>query len=254
MTLREGGGDMGKRLDGRVVIITGGARGMGAEEAELFRSEGAQVLIADIDEDGGRRVADRLGEGVAFQRLDVGDPAGWEAVVQTALDRFGKLDALVNNAGVYRRASLQETTPEIYEHHHRVNQLGVFLGLQAAMGPMRDGGGGAIVNVSSISGIRAFPDQAAYAMTKWAVRGLTKNAAVDLAPWGIRVNSLHPGFTDTEMIQENTPELNQAAIDGAPLRRAGQVGELARAALYLVSDESSFMTGSELVCDGGLTL
>jgi 3alpha(or 20beta)-hydroxysteroid dehydrogenase len=227
---------------------------MGAAEAELFRSEGAQVLIADVDAEGGRKVAQRLGEGVLFQHLDVGDPGEWDAVVQTVLKHFGKLDVLINNAGVYQRASLAETTPEIYEHHHRVNQLGVFLGLQAAMGPMRDGGGGAIVNVSSISGIRAFADQAAYATTKWAVRGLTKNAAVELAPLGIRVNSLHPGFTDTEMIQENTPELNQAAMDGAPLKRAGRVDELARAALFLASDESSFMTGAELVCDGGLTL
>jgi 3alpha(or 20beta)-hydroxysteroid dehydrogenase len=245
---------MGNRLEGRSVIITGGARGMGAAEAELFRSEGAQVLIADVDAERGREVAERLGEGVLYQHLDVGDPKEWDAVVQTVLASFGKLDVLINNAGVYQRASLAETTPEIYEHHHRVNQLGVFLGLQAAMGPMRDGGGGAIVNVSSISGIRAFADQAAYATTKWAVRGLTKNAAVELAPLGIRVNSLHPGFTDTEMIQENAPELNQAAMDGAPLKRAGRVDELARAALYLASDESSFMTGAELVCDGGLTL
>jgi 3alpha(or 20beta)-hydroxysteroid dehydrogenase len=245
---------MGNRLEGRSVIITGGARGMGAAEAELFRSEGAQVLIADVDAERGRKVAERLGEGVLYQHLDVGDPKEWDAVVQTVLASFGKLDVLINNAGVYQRASLAETTPEIYEHHHRVNQLGVFLGLQAAMGPMRDGGGGAIVNVSSISGIRAFADQAAYATTKWAVRGLTKNAAVELAPLGIRVNSLHPGFTDTEMIQENAPELNQAAMDGAPLKRAGRVDELARAALYLASDESSFMTGAELVCDGGLTL
>jgi 3alpha(or 20beta)-hydroxysteroid dehydrogenase len=245
---------MGNRLEGRSVIITGGARGMGAAEAELFRSEGAQVLIADVDAERGREVAERLGEGVLYQHLDVGDPKEWDAVVQTVLASFGRLDVLINNAGVYQRASLAETTPEIYEHHHRVNQLGVFLGLQAAMGPMRDGGGGAIVNVSSISGIRAFADQAAYATTKWAVRGLTKNAAVELAPLGIRVNSLHPGFTDTEMIQENAPELNQAAMDGAPLKRAGRVDELARAALYLASDESSFMTGAELVCDGGLTL
>ncbi|HEU4656344.1 MAG TPA: glucose 1-dehydrogenase [Capillimicrobium sp.] len=243
-----------ERLDGKVAVITGGARGMGAVEAELFASRGAQVVLTDVMEEEGQAVADRIGDAATFVRQDVGSEADWAAVMALVRERHGRLDILVNNAGVYRRASIEETTPEVYDFHYRVNQLGPFLGMRAALEPMRANGGGAIVNVSSISGIRAFPDQAAYASTKWAVRGMTKNAAVELAAFGIRVNSLHPGFTDTEMIQENTPELNQAAVDGAPMRRAGRREELARAALFLASDASSFLTGAELVVDGGLTL
>ena len=243
-----------ERLDGKVAIITGGARGMGAVEAELFASVGAQVILTDVDVEGGQAVASRLGDAVVFVRHDVGSEEDWASVMAEVLDRHGRLDVLIINAGVYRRASIEETTLEVLDLHYRVNQLGPFLGMRSALEPMRQSGGGAIVNVSSISGIRAFPDQAAYASTKWAVRGMTKIAAVEFAQYGIRVNSLHPGFTDTEMIQENTPELNQAAIDGAPLKRAGRPEELARVALFLASAASSFLTGAELTADGGLTL
>jgi 3alpha(or 20beta)-hydroxysteroid dehydrogenase len=245
---------MGSRLEGKIAVITGAARGMGAAEAALFAAEGAQVIATDRDAERGEALAEQLGERVSFQRLDVAEADDWAALMDVVAQRFGRLDVLINNAGAYKRASIEETTPDIYDLHYRVNQLGVFLGVRAALAPMRDSGGGSIVNVSSISGIRAFPDQSAYASTKWAVRGFTKNAAVELAEHGIRVNSLHPGFTDTEMIQENTAELNQAAMDGTPMHRAGRVGELANAALFLASDDSSFMTGSETVVDGGMTL
>ncbi|MCW2954356.1 MAG: glucose 1-dehydrogenase [Conexibacter sp.] len=245
---------MAGQLEGKVAVITGGARGMGAAEAKLFVAEGAQVAIADLAEQEGEALAAAIGDAALFVRHDVGDEDSWARLVGAVTDRFGRLDVLVNNAGVYKRASIEETTLELYDLHYRVNQLGVFLGMRAVLAPMRAQGGGAIVNVSSISGTRAFADQAAYASTKWAVRGITKNAAVEFAAFGIRVNSLHPGFTDTTMIAENTAELNAAAIDGAPLKRAGRVEELARAALYLASDASSFTTGAELVVDGGLTV
>jgi len=242
---------MGDTLNGKVAVITGAARGMGAAEAELFVQEGASVVLTDVED--GAELAGRLGERATFVRHDVGDEAAWAAVMRHVADAHGRLDVLVNNAGVYRRASIEDTPADVYDFHYRVNQLGVFLGMRAALPLMREAGG-SIVNVSSISAIRAFPDQAAYASTKWAVRGMTKNAAVEFAAHRIRVNSLHPGFTDTAMIQENTAELNQAAMDGAPMKRAGQVEELARAALFLASDAASFVTGEELVVDGGLTL
>lgn len=245
---------MNKRLEGKVAIITGAARSMGAAQAELFVAEGAKVLIADILDDEGKRLADRLGDAAMFVHLDVGSELEWEAAVETARTEFGRVDVLINNAGVYRRASFEELTLELIDLHYRVNQLGVFLGLRAVYQTMRDQGGGSIVNVSSISGMRALPGHAAYGTTKWAVRGLTKYAATEFGRHGIRVNSTHPGFIDTVMLEENSPEVNAGIAAATPLGRKGTVSELAEVTLFLASDASSYVNGAELTVDGGTSI
>ncbi|MFK0005063.1 SDR family NAD(P)-dependent oxidoreductase [Paenarthrobacter sp. NPDC090522] len=245
---------MGNRLEGKVAIITGAARSMGAAQAGLFVAEGAKVVIADILDDDGKRLADQLGDSATFVHLDVGEEAQWEAAVDTAVTEFGSIDILVNNAGVYRRASFEEITPELIDLHYKVNQLGVFLGLRAVYAPMREQGSGSIVNVSSISGMRALPGHAAYGTTKWAVRGLTKYAATEFGRHGIRVNSTHPGFIDTVMLEENSPEVNAGISAVTPLGRKGTVDELAEVTLFLASDASSYVNGAELTIDGGTSI
>ncbi|OZC83482.1 3-alpha-hydroxysteroid dehydrogenase [Rhodococcus sp. 06-418-1B] len=245
---------MGNRLQDKVAIITGAARSMGAEQARLFVAEGARVVIADILDDEGKRLADELGEAARYVHLDVSSEADWDEVVQTTISEFGGVDVLVNNAGVYRRASFEEITAELIDFHYRVNQLGVFFGLKAVYAPMRDRGSGSIVNVSSISGMRALPGHAAYGTTKWAVRGLTKYAATEFGRHGIRVNSTHPGFIDTVMLNENSREVNDSVPDLTPLGRKGTVEELAEVTLFLASDASSYMNGAELTVDGGTSI
>jgi 3alpha(or 20beta)-hydroxysteroid dehydrogenase len=241
-------------LADRVAIITGAARGMGATQAELFVAEGATVVIADILDDLGTELAEKLGEAATFVHLDVSDPEAWQRVVGETVAAHGGLDILVNNAGVYKRAMIPDTTLELLDLHYRVNQLGVFLGMQAAFPAMRDSGGGSIINVSSISGMRALPGHAAYGTTKWAVRGMTKYAATEFGRHGVRVNSTHPGFIDTTMLEENSEELNSTIETVTPLGRRGTVDELARVALFLASDQSSYVNGAELTVDGGTSI
>lgn len=245
---------MTDRLADKVAIITGAARSMGAEQAKLFVAEGAKVVIADILDDEGKQLADELGDSALYVHLDVGSETDWQAAVDAARAEFGGIDILVNNAGVYRRASFEELTVELIDLHYRVNQLGVFLGLRAVYEPMRERGGGSIVSVSSISGMRALPGHAAYGTTKWAVRGLTKYAATEFGRHGIRVNSTHPGFIDTVMLEENSEEVNAGIPDVTPLGRKGTVDELAEATLWLASDASSYVTGAELAIDGGTSI
>jgi len=245
---------MGNRLAGKVALITGSARSMGAAQAELFVAEGAQVVIADILDEEGCHLADKLGEAATYVHLDVSNEEQWETAVQTTLDTFGALDILVNNAGVYRRASFEELTVELIDLHYRVNQLGVFLGLRAVYEHMKTRGTGSIINVSSISGLGALPGHAAYGTTKWAVRGLTKYAAVEFGRHGIRVNSTHPGFIDTVMLEENSSEVNAGIPDVTPLGRKGTVDELAEVTLFLASDASSYVNGAEIAIDGGTSI
>src|SRR5699024_2547111 len=245
---------MGNRLAGKVALITGSARSMGAAQAELFVAEGAQVVIADILDEEGCHLADKLGEAATYVHLDLSNEEQWETAVQTTLDTFGALDILVNNAGVYRRASFEELTVELIDLHYRVNQLGVFLGLRAVYEHMKTRGTGSIINVSSISGLGALPGHAAYGTTKWAVRGLTKYAAVEFGRHGIRVNSTHPGFIDTVMLEENSSEVNAGIPDVTPLGRKGTVDELAEVTLFLASDASSYVNGAEIAIDGGTSI
>lgn len=231
------------------MIITGGASGMGAAQVARFVAEGARVVVADKDEVRGRDVATRAGEAACFVPLDVRREQDWARLVAAAEQHCGgALHALVNNAGVLQEASLEETTLESYRFLVDVMQVGVFLGMRAVARSMRRAGGGSIVNLSSTAGMVGYASTFAYTAAKWAVRGMTKAAALDLAPANIRVNSVHPGNTDTPMIAgRNYP------VHDVPLERNATVEEIAALVLYLVSDESAYTTGAEHVIDGGYT-
>jgi 3alpha(or 20beta)-hydroxysteroid dehydrogenase len=241
------------RLDGKVALITGAARGMGAAEARLFAAEGAKVVLTDLLDAEGQAVAAEIGAAARWLHHDVTREADWAAAVALAQSDFGGLDLLVNNAGIYQPSPLLDCETELFERIWRVNQLGVFLGMRAAVPAMRARGGGAIVNISSIAGLRGFPGAVAYVGTKWAVRGMTKTAAVELAPDCIRVNSVHPGLIETPMIAANPPEVNAGIVAATPLKRAGSSEEVARLVLFLASDEASYVTGAEVAVDGGWT-
>ncbi len=242
------------RLDGKVAIITGAARGQGEAEARLFAAEGARVVLGDVLDAEGGAVADALGEGALYTHLDVTSEADWAGAVALALARFGRLDALVNNAGVLLASPLRDTRRADFERVLAVNLVGPFLGIQAVVEAMSAAGGGSIVNVSSVSGFVGTVGQAAYASSKFGLRGLTKVAAVELGALGIRVNSIHPGVIDTPM--NRVPELDDVDWDGIvealPISRQGTPEDIARLALFLCSDDASYSTGSEFTSDGGL--
>lgn len=245
------------RLENKVALISGGARGMGAAEAKLFASEGAKVVIGDILEDEGRKTAAEIGEAggeCLYVGLDVTSESAWQKAVAAAVARFGKLDILVNNAGIGRGGTVEETTVELWDIVLDVNAKGVFLGTKAAIPEMRKAGGGSIVNISSISGFtgQAYVS-AVYNASKGAVRIFTKSAAVQYASEGIRVNSVHPGPIDTPMtaVRQCDAAAQAESIARVPIGRTGKPDDVAYGVLYLASDESSFITGSELVIDGG---
>ena len=241
------------RLTGKIVLISGGARGQGAAEARLFVAEGAKVVIGDVLEAEGQRLAAELGDAAVFVRQDVTREDEWTTAIDAAA-ALGGLHGLVNNAGIYQPKTLMETDTALFERHMRVNQLGCFLGMQAVVPLMERSGGGSIVNVSSVAGLRGSPGAIAYSATKWALRGMTKAAAVDLAPRRIRVNSIHPGPIDTEMLKVRTPEQNQRRLQAVPMKRMGTAEEVANLVLFLLSDESGYVTGAEVAIDGGATL
>ena len=246
----------GDRLAGRVALISGGSRGQGAAEARLFAAEGAAVVIGDVLDAEGEALAADVGDRARFVHLDVRRPEEWQAAVDLATSAFGGLDVLVNNAGVFRLASIEETTPEDYMALIEVNQLGVFLGMRAVIPPMTVAGCGSIVNISSIDGLVGMAGAVSYVASKFAVRGMTKVAALELGPRGIRVNSIHPGGVDTPMIREL--DLGGVTVDGTgamsrvPLGRIGTPEDIARVALFLAGDDSAYCTGAELTVDGGL--
>jgi NAD(P)-dependent dehydrogenase (short-subunit alcohol dehydrogenase family) len=246
------------RLDGKVALISGGARGQGAVEARLFCAEGAKVLFGDVLDDDGAALEQALrGEGydATYVHLDVTQEDAWLAAVALAETRYGKLNVLVNNAGILIRKSIEETTVGDWDRIMAVNVRGVFLGTKAAIPAMRRAGGGSIVNISSVAGIVATRDSAAYAATKGAVRLFTKTIAIDHVKDGIRCNSVHPGPIATDMIREMVADEDVWAdrLTRLPMKRAGEPIEVAYGVLFLASDESSYMTGSELVIDGGST-
>ncbi len=241
-----------EKLLGKSALISGGARGIGGAAARLLVQAGAKVVIGDVLEDVGRKHAADLGPAASFVHLDVTSEASWQKAVAHAVAHGGGLNVLVNNAGIFRRGGIADTTPEQYMQMVNVNQLGVFLGMRAALPALR-GKGGAIVNISSTSGMVGSSNSCAYSATKFAVRGMTKSAALEFGPLGIRVNSVHPGNVDTDMSRAGlTPEIVQGMATRIPLRRQGQPGEVAELILWLASDASSFCTGSEFVVDGGL--
>ena len=242
-------------LDGKVAIITGGARGQGAAEATLFVANGATVLIADVLDDIGVETARSLGDHAQYQHLDVTDESGWAQVVEVAIRQFGRLDILVNNAGIFRLASVIDTSLEMYEQIMAVNATGVFLGMKAVAPTMMAQRSGCVINISSVAGLQGAGGAFAYSTSKWAVRGMTKAAAQELAPYGVRVNSVHPGIIDTAMLQEfDAAGVREAVRARIPLGREAQPAEVAELVLYLASDASRYSTGSEFVVDGGMTI
>ena len=247
------------RLDGKVALISGGARGMGAEEAKLFAREGAKVVIGDVLEEEGRRTEAEINETggeCIFVLLDVTNESQWENAVSEAVMRFGKLDILVNNAGIFRTERVEETSSELWDQVMEINAKGVFLGTKTAIPEMRKSNGGSIINISSGLALVGSNRAAAYAASKGAVRLFTKSTAIQYAQYGIRADSVHPGIIETPMTLPtilNTEEDREQSAARHPLGRVGQPQDIAYGVLFLASDESSFMTGSELVIDGGLT-
>lgn len=239
------------RLDGKVALITGAARGQGAAEARLFAAHGARVVLADLDGPEGVALAAEIGG--MFLPLDVTSESDWQAAIAAIEAAHGRLDVLVNNAGILRRARIEDTDLALFNATVAVNQTGVFLGMKAAVWLMKPTGG-SIVNVSSTAGLRGAPEHLAYCASKFAVRGMTKVAAIEFAPYGIRVNSVHPGLIETPMLD---PFLDGAAMSAFTERqlvnRAGTPDEVAQMVLFLASDASSYSTGVEFICDGGLT-
>ena len=246
------------RLQGKVALITGAARGQGAAEARLFPQEGAKVVLADVADQDGTIVAAEIAEAggdALYVHLDVTSEDEWDAAVRAAVASFGKLDILVSNAGIWRRGHVLETSSEQWDEIMGVNAKGVFLGTKAAIPEMRKAGGGSIINISSTAGLVGSRTSSAYSASKGAVRIFTKSTAVQYAAEGIRANSIHPGPIDTDMGDQVWPDADsrKAAVARTALSRIGTAQDIAYGALYLASDESSFVTGSELVIDGGVT-
>ncbi len=235
------------RVAGKVALISGGARGMGASHARMLVAEGAKVVIGDILDEEGKALADEIGDAVRYVHLDVTQPDQWDAAVATATGEFGKLNVLVNNAGIVALGQLKNFDLGKWQKVIDVNLTGTFLGMRVAVEPMTEAGGGSIINVSSIEGLRGAPAVHPYVASKWAVRGLAKSAALELAPLNIRVNSIHPGFIRTPM----TAKLPEDLVT-IPLGRPGEASEVSTFVVFLASDESSYATGTEFVMDGGL--
>ena len=243
------------RLDGKVALITGAARNMGAEEARLFAREGARVLVTDILDEPAAALARELGESAAFFPLDVTQEAQWEQAMAHCLAEFGRIDILLQNAGIVPMAALQELRLEDYERCLRVNATGTFLGMRSAAAAMRQGGGGSIINISSVQGMVGAPGLLAYTASKFAIRGMTKAAALELGPHNIRVNSIHPGIIRVRKPRPGQPtdDLDYEALGAPlPLGRAGEPRDVAGTALFLASDESAYTTGTEFLVDGGM--
>jgi 3alpha(or 20beta)-hydroxysteroid dehydrogenase len=240
------------RIDGKVAIISGGARGMGAAHARRFVAEGAAVLIGDVLDDEGRMLAKGLGDRAVFAHLDVTSEVSWNDAVAAAEARFGPVSVLVNNAGIASVGRIETLDLADYRRVVEVNQIGTFLGMKAVLPSMRRAGGGSIVNISSTGGLVGFDSLVSYVASKFAVRGMTKTAAVEFAQDGIRVNSVHPGMIRTPMTA-GVPESDDLVTRQAPLHRMADPEEVTNMVLYLASDEAGFSTGAEFVVDGGFT-
>lgn len=241
-----------KRLEGKIAIITGAAQGMGAAHARAFINEGAKVVLTDLNDEKGQALAAELGDSALFVKQDVTREADWTQVISATEDHFGTADVLVNNAGITQSKSLLETSLADYRRILEINQVSVFLGMKAVIPAMKKAGCGSIVNISSINGLVG--GAIGYTDSKFAVRGMTKAAALEFAADGIRVNSVHPGVIETPMImQGDTKAQVEAFAKTIPLKRLAKSEEVSSLVLYLASDESGYSTGSEFVVDGGIT-
>jgi len=245
------------RLDGKVALVTGGARGMGEAHVRLFVAEGAKVVFGDVLDAEGKAVAEELGDDCLYVHHDVTDEDGWTAAVEAAVTRFGGLNVLVNNAGILRFGFIADTSLAEFRRVLEVNLVSQWLGIRAVIEPLRAAGGGSIVNVSSIEGFIGAAGMSAYSASKFGIRGLTKAAARELGQHGIRVNSIHPGGIVTPMVMEAGPEIwkhvdVKAFLAQLPVERFGEPAEISQLALFLASDEASYCTGAEFVADGGM--
>jgi 3alpha(or 20beta)-hydroxysteroid dehydrogenase len=243
-------------VEGKVAIITGAARGQGAAAARLFVAEGGRVVVGDVLDDLGKELADSLGDAAVYQHLDVSQEGDWQVALDVATQVFGTVDVLVNNAGILRFAALTDMALEEYLKVVNINQVGTFLGMKTVAKTMIAAGKGSIVNISSVEGLAGMPYLSAYTATKFAIRGMTKVAALELGPMGIRVNSVHPGMIVTDMVKDAAGgadvDLSPVA-KRIPLRRMGQSEDIAEVVVWLASDRSSYVTGAELAADGGAT-
>jgi len=247
------------RLANKTAIVTGGARGMGAATARLFVAEGARVVITDVLDAEGEALARELGDSAVFQHHDVASEEDWQRAVATALSRFGGIDVLVNNAGVLLMRGILETSRADFERVLGINLVGAFLGIKAVAPKIIERGGGSIINVSSIDGLKGSNAVSAYSASKWGMRGLTKVAAMELGPRGVRVNSVHPGGIATPMTTRagQTPEVEAATrrfYKGVPIGRVGAPEEVARVSVFLASEDASYMCGAEIAVDGGMSI
>lgn len=241
------------RLEGKVAIITGASRGQGEAEAHLFAGEGAKVVVADVLDDAGRQVAAAIGDAARFEHLDVTDEENWQAVVAATVESLGAPTVLVNNAGILAFNPITRQSAEEWRRLLDVNLTGAFLGIKTVAPPMREAGGGSIINISSNGGMEGLPMLAAYSASKWGLRGLSRSAALDLGPSGIRVNTVHPGGIDTPMTRfEGMSDSDMAGFyQRLPIKRQGTVDDVAPVVLFLASDEAGYVTGAEYVVDGG---
>ncbi|MCU1479324.1 MAG: fabG3 [Subtercola sp.] len=238
-----------------VAIVTGAARGMGKAEATLFIEEGATVILTDINDAEGAALADSLGDRAEYVQHDVGDEEEWAELVRHVEQTHGRVDVLVNNAGISIAGLIEDFPLEDFDLMVRVNQRGVLLGMRSVIAPMRRAGGGSIINIASDAAMRAEPEHVVYSGTKFAVRGMTQVAAGELAADGIRVNVIHPGGADTPMLQQsNSAERTAWLVDRIPLKRLAEPREIAEMALFLASKSASYITGADFVVDGGLLL
>jgi len=242
------------QLEGKVAIITGAAQGMGETHARRFVAEGARVVLTDLQEAAGEAVAKELGESALFVPQNICEEADWDRVIEATRERFGKLDVLINNAAIWSTASIETEEVERLREILDVNVVGTWWGIRKVIAPMREGGGGSIVNISSIAGTHGIPEHGSYGASKWAVRGLAKVAAVELGRYGIRVNSIHPGGVKETGMFLIPEEEHARTFATQPIRRAAERDEISSVAIFLASDASSYVTGREHVVDGGLTI
>jgi 3alpha(or 20beta)-hydroxysteroid dehydrogenase len=239
-------------LSGKVVIVTGGSQGQGAAEARLFAEAGAKVVIADVADESGQAVAEKIG--ASYHHADVSNARDWHDLMTQVMHAHGQLHALVNNAAVHWTRSIEDESVEEFDRLIGVNLRGTFLGIKAAIAPMRTSGGGSIINIASIAGMRGLSLHGSYGASKWAIRGLTKTAATELGPSGIRVNVVLPGIIDSPMAWGGGRMPESASFEHLPLGRVGEVDDVASVVAFLASSASAYITGSEITVDGGATL